>query len=256
MTTIAHDLPAAFAALHLDEDPLEPAGEYFTGQTLLEYLDERHQAHGLPLELMDKLVAFYRRAMVDWRTPLADGHAGRDATLSRIALRHAVATDDAALVGELAAAGRGARRAAARQRDRHRPGARATAPTHAAAALVRRRRAGGARCARLHRQRGLARARRPAAGARRPAQRDRHGRVRGLRRAGRRAADRRAPMRAEATRTCRRPIETVPQRHAGRTGSVAGRGAHRRAHATTSAPRVWPSASTTCRASASELQAP
>ena len=43
LTTVAHDLHAAFAALHLDEDPLEPAGDYFTGQTLLEYLDERHQ---------------------------------------------------------------------------------------------------------------------------------------------------------------------------------------------------------------------
>jgi hypothetical protein len=105
LTTIAHDLPAAFAMLHLDEDPLEPAGDYFTGQALLEYLDERHQSHGLSLELMDKLVAFYRRAVVDWRAPLAAGTLDRDGALSRIALRHAVATDDAALVEQLAAAG-------------------------------------------------------------------------------------------------------------------------------------------------------
>lgn len=105
LTTVAHDLPAAFAVLHLDEDPLEPAGDYFTGQALLEYLDERHETHGLSLELMDKLVAFYRRATVDWKTPLADGTLGQDGALSRIALRHAVATDDAALVERLAAAG-------------------------------------------------------------------------------------------------------------------------------------------------------
>lgn len=105
LTTVAHDLPAAFAVLHLDEDPLEPAGDYFTGQALLEYLDERHETHGLSLELMDKLVAFYRRATVDWKTPLADGTLGQDGPLSRIALRHAVATDDAALVERLAAAG-------------------------------------------------------------------------------------------------------------------------------------------------------
>ncbi len=43
MTTVAHDLRAAFEALQLDEDPLAPAGDYFTGQALLEYLDERHQ---------------------------------------------------------------------------------------------------------------------------------------------------------------------------------------------------------------------
>jgi hypothetical protein len=105
MTTIAHDLPAAFAALHLEEDPLEPAADYFTGQALLAYLDDRHQTHGLALELMDKLVAFYRRAMVDWRTPLSEGTLDRDGRLSRIALRHAVATDDPALVAKLAAAG-------------------------------------------------------------------------------------------------------------------------------------------------------
>lgn len=105
LTTVAHDLPAAFAVLHLDEDPLEPAGDYFTGQALLAYLDERHQTHGLALELMDKVVAFYRRAMVDWRTPLAEGTLDRDGRLSRIALRHAVATDDPALVARLAAAG-------------------------------------------------------------------------------------------------------------------------------------------------------
>jgi hypothetical protein len=104
MATLAADLCAAFEALHLEEDPLEPAGDYATGQTLLEYLDERHEDHGLSLELMDKLIAFYRRAMVDWRTPLADGTLGGDGPLSRIALRHAIATDDAALVGQLAAA--------------------------------------------------------------------------------------------------------------------------------------------------------
>jgi hypothetical protein len=105
LTTVAHDLCAAFETLRLDEDPLEPAGDYFTGQTLLEYLDERHQDHGLSVELMDKLVAFYRRAMVDWKTPLAEGTLGQDGPLSRIALRHAVATDDATLIEQLAAAG-------------------------------------------------------------------------------------------------------------------------------------------------------
>ena len=105
LATVATDLPGALAALHLNEDPLEPADEYFTGQTLLEYLDQRHQDHGLPLELMDKLIAFYRRAMVDWRTPLADASIARDVALAHTALRHAVAADDAALIAELAAAG-------------------------------------------------------------------------------------------------------------------------------------------------------
>ena len=105
MTTVAHDLCAAFEVLQLDEDPLAPAGDYFTGQALLEYLDQRHQEHGLSLELMDRLIAFYRGAMVDWRSPLAAGALGEDAPLARVALRHAIATDDAALVAQLAAAG-------------------------------------------------------------------------------------------------------------------------------------------------------
>jgi hypothetical protein len=105
MTTVAHDLYAAFDALRLDEDPLKPAGEYFTGQSLLEYLDDRHQEDGLPIELMDKVIAFYRQAMVDWHAPLADGTLGDNGPLSRIALRHAVATDDEELVAKLHAAG-------------------------------------------------------------------------------------------------------------------------------------------------------
>ncbi|MDM0018549.1 SMI1/KNR4 family protein [Variovorax saccharolyticus] len=105
MTTVAHDLCAAFEALQLDEDPLAPAGDYFTGQALLEYLDQRHQEHGLSLELMDRLIAFYRGAMVDWRSPLAAGTLGQDAPLARVALRHAIATDDAEQVARLAAAG-------------------------------------------------------------------------------------------------------------------------------------------------------
>lgn len=105
ISPIAPDLHAAFAALHLNEDPLAPAGDYFSGQTLIEYLDERHEEHGLDLALMDKLVAFYRRAMVDWRTPLADGTLRHHRALAHVALRHAIATDDAELVASLAAAG-------------------------------------------------------------------------------------------------------------------------------------------------------
>ncbi|MDM0090491.1 MULTISPECIES: SMI1/KNR4 family protein [unclassified Variovorax] len=105
LSVVAADLPAAFAALHLDDDPLAPTSDYFSGQTLLAYLDDRHQDHGLGLDLMDKLVAFYRLAMHDWRTPLAEGTLRHQPALARAALRHAVATDDAALIVDLAAAG-------------------------------------------------------------------------------------------------------------------------------------------------------
>jgi hypothetical protein len=107
VNTVAADLHGAFAALHLDEDPLAPTSDYFSGQTLLEYLDDRHEEHGLDLDLMDKLVAFYSRAVVDWRTPLAEGTLRHLASLARVALRHAIGADDGELVAQLAAAGVG-----------------------------------------------------------------------------------------------------------------------------------------------------
>jgi len=107
VNTVASDLMGAFAALHLDEDPLAPTSDYFAGQTLLEYLDDRHEERGLDLDLMDKLVAFYSRAVVDWRTPLAEGTLRHKPSLARVALRHAIATDDADMVAQLAAAGVG-----------------------------------------------------------------------------------------------------------------------------------------------------
>ena len=105
MGTVAHDLHAAFGALHLHEDPLAPVGDYFSGQTLLAHLDELHAERGLELDLIDRLVAFYRRAMADWHTPLAEGTLAQQPALARIALRHAVALDDPELVAQLAAAG-------------------------------------------------------------------------------------------------------------------------------------------------------
>ena len=106
LATVATDLEGAFASLHLAEDPLEPAGDYFTGQALLDYLDERHGDHGMDLDLADKLVAYYRRALVDWRKPLAEGRLLEVSPLAaQIAQRHAIAADDPALINELAAAG-------------------------------------------------------------------------------------------------------------------------------------------------------
>ncbi|AMM25584.1 hypothetical protein [Variovorax sp. PAMC 28711] len=105
ISPIAADLHGAFAALHLHEDPLAPAGDYFSGQALIEYLDDRHEEHGLDIDLMDKLVAFYRRAMLDWRAPLTDGTLRHHPALARVAVRHAIATDDAEGIAALAAAG-------------------------------------------------------------------------------------------------------------------------------------------------------
>ncbi|KQV98010.1 hypothetical protein [Rhizobacter sp. Root1221] len=104
-STVASDLRGAFAALHLNEDPLAPVSDHFSGQSLLEYLHDRCEGHGLERSLMEKLVAFYRVAVVDWRAPLATGTLGQQPSVARAALRHAIATDDARLVAQLAAAG-------------------------------------------------------------------------------------------------------------------------------------------------------
>jgi hypothetical protein len=101
LATVAPDLYAAFGALQLDADPLEP-GDSGTGMTFLEYVDERRAEHGLPASLADKLIAFYRRAMIDWRTPLADGTLAARPALARQALRHAIDHDDGALALQLA----------------------------------------------------------------------------------------------------------------------------------------------------------
>ncbi|POM14311.1 hypothetical protein CSX04_07122 [Burkholderia cepacia] len=75
LATVAPDLYAAFGALQLDADPLEPGGEHGTGATLLDYIDDRQAEHGLSASLGDKVIAFYRRAVIDWRTPLADARS-------------------------------------------------------------------------------------------------------------------------------------------------------------------------------------
>lgn len=105
LATLAPDLPSAFAALCLHEDPLAPTSEYHAGQSLLEALEVRITEHALPRSLADRLVAHYRTALIDWRTLLAQGALARNAAAARVALLHAIETDDAALLQRLAAAG-------------------------------------------------------------------------------------------------------------------------------------------------------
>ncbi len=102
---VAPGLEQAFAALNLHEDPLAPSGDYFAGQSFLEYVEDHVATHGLARVLADRLIAFYRMAMADWRTPLQNRSLAQLPLLAAIALGHAIRTDDAALVAELAAAG-------------------------------------------------------------------------------------------------------------------------------------------------------
>lgn len=103
IATVALDLHAAFAALCLETDPEED--EDSTGLRVLEYLDERVSDHGMPQALADRVAAFHRRALVDWRGPLEAGTVGGAPGLAALALQHALSHDDAELVRRLAAQG-------------------------------------------------------------------------------------------------------------------------------------------------------
>jgi hypothetical protein len=103
IATIAPDLHAAFAALCLETDPEDDLDS--PGVRVLEYLHERVSDHGMPQALADALVAFYRRARVDWRGPLAAGTLMQSPRLAGLALQHAISKDDAALVRQLAEQG-------------------------------------------------------------------------------------------------------------------------------------------------------
>lgn len=103
IATIAPDLHAAFASLCLETDPEDDLDS--PGVRVLEYLDERVSDHGMPQALADALVAYYRRALVDWRGPLAAGTLMQSPRLAGLALQHAISKDDAALVRQLAEQG-------------------------------------------------------------------------------------------------------------------------------------------------------
>ncbi|MDL5159267.1 hypothetical protein [Actinomycetospora termitidis] len=59
LATLAPDLASAFALLHLPGDPLDDDARY--GREFLAVVDEQRAA-GLPADLADRLVAYYRRA--------------------------------------------------------------------------------------------------------------------------------------------------------------------------------------------------
>lgn len=105
VATVAADLHTAFGALMLEQDPKQPLDRFYTGQSLREYLDERIAGHGMEQALADRLFDLYAQATVDWRTPLDQGKLASRSELARIALGHAIATDDAALIARLHAAG-------------------------------------------------------------------------------------------------------------------------------------------------------
>ncbi|KAF0806864.1 hypothetical protein A6D6_01228 [Alcanivorax xiamenensis] len=100
LATIAPTLREAFQCLGLEKDPVSDDSAD-TGLEFLEYLDCRRQDHGLPDALADKIVDFYRQAVLDWRGALEAGTLSNNPLLATLALSHAIQQDDAALLTQL-----------------------------------------------------------------------------------------------------------------------------------------------------------
>ncbi|GGJ93832.1 hypothetical protein GCM10007426_23490 [Alloalcanivorax dieselolei] len=100
LATIAPTLRDAFQCLGLEKDPASDDSAD-TGLELLEYLDCRRQDHGLPDALANKVIGFYRRAVLDWRGALEADTLSDYPLLATLALSHAIQQDDAALLTQL-----------------------------------------------------------------------------------------------------------------------------------------------------------
>ncbi|ARB46308.1 hypothetical protein [Alloalcanivorax xenomutans] len=100
LATIAPTLREAFQCLGLEKDPVSDDGAD-TGLEFLEYLDSRRQDHDLPAALADKVIGFYRQAVLDWRGALETGTLSDNPLLATLALSHAIQQDDAALLRQL-----------------------------------------------------------------------------------------------------------------------------------------------------------
>jgi hypothetical protein len=105
ISTIADDLPAAFKALRLDDDPQAPADEYPSSSECMEAIETRVEDHGLDRALADRLIAFYRRAHLDWRALLAEGRLEQYPQQARLAIAACARADDAQTLQLIRAAG-------------------------------------------------------------------------------------------------------------------------------------------------------
>ena len=105
VAVVGADVFAAFQALHFEADPLDPVQPGDMRREFLDYLDDHIGDGGLSPELADKLLGFYRQAMLDWRTPLADGTLASRPDVARVAMTHAIERDDADLLRSLITVG-------------------------------------------------------------------------------------------------------------------------------------------------------
>jgi hypothetical protein len=100
---IADDAPALFRMLALEADPFaEDRDDYGAG---IEMADAIAALRDKDPVLADALTATARKALLDWRTALDAGTLVGDTRLRHLALHHAAAEGDLALIDRLAAQG-------------------------------------------------------------------------------------------------------------------------------------------------------
>lgn len=101
----APDLYSAFDRLYLAEHPVHGPSEYKSGNELQRFVRRRVEQYGLKQRLADRLMEFYERAVLDWKTPLADGSIVGHMPAVKAAFAAALHNDDADLVARVGAAG-------------------------------------------------------------------------------------------------------------------------------------------------------
>lgn len=99
LTRVADDLTGLFALLGFDEDPFVEGAD--CGQELLEALDELAASGAEGEALAQRLQDSLRLLLRDWRAALERGHIAGEAELQRLALMHAVRSNDIALLEQL-----------------------------------------------------------------------------------------------------------------------------------------------------------
>lgn len=99
---LAIDLNSSFKALSLHEDPRSPVSDYHAGQELKEYIETKIEENGFQRELAKKLLNFYSQAIADWRKPLDQKTLAEDFELARVALVHAIKSNDDDLLKQIA----------------------------------------------------------------------------------------------------------------------------------------------------------
>lgn len=99
LTRVADDLTGLFALLGFDEDPFVEGAD--CGQELLEALDELAASGAEGEALAQRLQDSLRPLLRDWRAALERGRIAGEAELQRLALMHAVRSNDIALLEQL-----------------------------------------------------------------------------------------------------------------------------------------------------------